>query len=69
MYCRGTSVVRNFKFFTPFFNFKQLSFLTNITIPTYVTDFINRIVQILKQDLRQLRISAQDTELIKPVKL
>ena len=32
-----------------------------------VTDLINRIVQILKQDLRQLRISTQDTELIKPV--
>ena len=34
-----------------------------------VTDFISRIVQILKQDLRQLRISAQDVELIKPVEL
>ena len=34
-----------------------------------VTDLINRIVQILRWDLRQLRISAQDAELIKPVKL
>ena len=34
-----------------------------------VTDFMNRIVQILKQDLRQLKINAQDTELIEPVEL
>ena len=34
-----------------------------------IIDFINRIVQILKWDLKQLRISAQDTELIKPVEL
>ena len=34
-----------------------------------VIDFINRIVQILKQDLRQLRISIWDAELIKPVEL
>ena len=34
----------------------------------YVTDFINRIIQILKQDLRQLKISTQNTELIEPVK-
>ena len=33
-----------------------------------ITDFINRIIQVLKQDLRQVRISIQDTELIKPVK-
>ena len=32
-----------------------------------VTNFINRIVQILKWDLRQLRISMQDAELIEPV--
>ena len=36
-------------------------------LATPVTDFINRIVQILKQDLRQLRISAQDAELMEPV--
>ena len=34
-----------------------------------VTDLITKIVQILRQDLRQLRISTQDTELIKPVEL
>ena len=34
-----------------------------------VIDFINRIVQILKRDLRQFRISVQDVELIKPVEL
>ena len=34
-----------------------------------VTDLINRIVQILRQDLRQLRISAQDAELMEPVEL
>ena len=33
-----------------------------------VMDFINRIVQILKQDLRQLKISTQDAELMKLVK-
>ena len=32
-----------------------------------VTDLINRIVQILRRDLRQLRISAQDAELMEPV--
>ena len=34
-----------------------------------VTDFINRIVQVLKRDLYWVRISAQDTELMKPVEL
>ena len=34
-----------------------------------VTDFINRIVQVLKRDLYWVKISAQDTELIKPVEL
>ena len=34
-----------------------------------VTDLINRIVQILKQDLRQLKISTRNIKLIKPVKL
>ena len=33
-----------------------------------VTDFINRIVQVLKRDLYRIKISAQDAELIKPVK-
>ena len=33
-----------------------------------VIDFINRIVQVLKRDLYQVKISIQDTELIKPVK-
>ena len=32
-----------------------------------VIDFINRIVQILKQDLKQLRISTQDAELMELV--
>ena len=34
-----------------------------------VTDLINRIVQVLKRDLYWVRISAQNTELIKLVKL
>ena len=34
----------------------------------YVTDLINRIVQVLRGDLYWVRISARDTELIKPVK-
>ena len=34
-----------------------------------VTNFINKIVQILKQDLRQVKISTQEAGLIKPVKL
>ena len=33
-----------------------------------VIDLINRIVQILRQDLKQLRISIQDAELIELVK-
>ena len=32
-----------------------------------VTDFINRIVQILRRDLGQVRISAQEAELMEPV--
>ena len=32
-----------------------------------VTDLINRIVQILRRDLRQVRISAQEAGLIEPV--
>ena len=32
-----------------------------------ITDLISRIVQILKQDLKQLRINIQDTELMEPV--
>ena len=35
-YRRGTSVVRNLKFLTPFFNFQQSSLLTIITVPTRV---------------------------------
>ena len=34
-----------------------------------VTDFINRIVQVLRGDLYWVKISARDTELIKLVKL
>ena len=34
-----------------------------------VIDFINRIVQILKRDLRQLKISMQNAELIELVEL
>ena len=32
-------------------------------------DLINRIVQILKRDLRQIKISVQEAKLIEPVKL
>jgi hypothetical protein len=34
-----------------------------------VTDFINRIVQVLRGDLYWVKISTQNAELIKPVKL
>ena len=34
-----------------------------------VTDFINRIVQILRRDLYWVKINTQDAELIKPVEL
>ena len=34
-----------------------------------VIDFINRIVQILKRDLYWFKISTQNAELIKPIKL
>ena len=34
-----------------------------------IIDLINRIVQLLKKDLYWFKISTQDTELIKPVKL
>ena len=34
----------------------------------HVTDLINRIVQVLKRDLRQVRISTQDAKLMKPIK-
>ena len=33
-----------------------------------VTDLINRIVQVLKEDLYRVKISTRNTELIKPVK-
>ena len=33
-----------------------------------ITDLINRIVQVLKRDLYWVKISVQNTELIKPVK-
>ena len=36
---------------------------------TGITDFINRIIQILKQDLRQVRISTQEAELIELIEL
>jgi hypothetical protein len=34
-----------------------------------ITDLINKIVQVLKRDLYWVKISTQDTELIKLVKL
>ena len=34
-----------------------------------VTDLINRIIQIFRWDLRQLRISMQDIKLMEPVEL
>ena len=39
----------------------------NLPINIFVTDLINRIVQILRRDLRQVRISAQEAELMEPV--
>ena len=37
-------------------------------LPPNVTDLINRIVQVLKEDLYWVRINTQNTGLIKPVK-
>ena len=34
-----------------------------------VTDLINRIVQVLKEDLERLAVSARDAGLMEPVKL
>ena len=34
-----------------------------------VTDFINRIVQVLRRDLYWVRISTRDAELMEPVEL
>ena len=34
-----------------------------------VIDLINRIVQVLKEDLYQVKINTQDAKLMKPVKL
>ena len=34
-----------------------------------ITDFINRIVQVLKRDLYWVKISTQNIKLIKPVEL
>ena len=41
----------------------------NYEIYNNVTDFINRIVQVLRWDLRPVKISTQDTELMEPVEL
>ena len=38
-------------------------------LENYVTDLINRIVQVLKRDLYWVKISTQNTKLIKPVEL
>ena len=34
-----------------------------------ITDFIYRLVQVLREDLKRLAVSIQDTGLIEPVKL
>ena len=34
-----------------------------------ITDFINQIVQVLKEDLERLTVSTQDTGLMEPVEL
>ena len=34
-----------------------------------ITDLINRIIQVLREDLYWVKISAQDMELIEPVEL
>ena len=34
-----------------------------------ITNLINRIVQVLKEDLYQVKINTQDAKLMKPVKL
>ena len=38
------------------------------TLSLFITDLINRIVQVLKRDLYWVRISAQDAELMELVK-
>ena len=45
----------------------SLNFITCL-LKNFVTDLINRIIQVLKGDLYWVKISVQDTELIKPVK-
>ena len=56
---------------TPLINNLETKFFKDKEIKekASVTNLINRIVQILKQDLKQLRISTRDTELIKQVEL
>ena len=41
---------------------------TKIRYPLTVTDLINRIVQVLKEDLYWVKISTQKAELMEPVK-
>ena len=55
----------------PLINNLEIKFFKNKEIEEGVgiIDLINRIVQILRWDLKQLRISTQDTELIELVKL
>ena len=47
---------------------RRLRVFRIIALVLSVTDLINRIVQVLREDLYWVRISAQDTELIKLVK-
>ena len=39
------------------------------TLLNHITSLINRIVQVLKEDLYWFRISAQEAELLEPVEL
>ena len=56
---------------TPLINNLEIKFFKDKEIEERVgiTDLINRIVQVLKKDLYWVKISIQDTELIKLVKL
>ena len=56
---------------TPLINDLEIKFFKDKEMEEEVgiTDFINRIVQVLKGDLYWFKISVQDVELIKPVEL
>ena len=48
---------------------ERVAFLIRPLYSSNVTDFIYRTVQVLKENLYWIRISAQDAELMEPVEL